>query len=75
MPTRYVFAVSETYVFVNGLDVRIMAGSAWNPNDPVVLAHPTLFADEPTLRGAMPGWEPEIEQATAAPGEKRRRGV
>jgi hypothetical protein len=41
----------------------------------MVLANPGLFTDDPPVVHPI-GWEPRVEQATAAPGEVResRRG-
>jgi hypothetical protein len=50
----------------------IQKGSAWYADHPIVVDHPDLFADTPT--DVFPrGWTPSpvVEQATAAPGEKR----
>lgn len=42
----------------------------WWAEHPLVLTHPDAFADQPSE--ILPrGWEPPVEQATAAPGEKR----
>lgn len=49
---------------------QIRRGQAWHAEHPLVLHYPDLFSDEPP--DVFPhGWEPEVEQATAAPGEKR----
>jgi len=58
--------------------VLVRAGEHWPASDPVVKAAPTLFSPDPRfgLRySAVPEPEP-LEQATAAPGERRtvRRG-
>jgi len=54
----------------------VQKGTAWHADHPLVLAHPDMFADDPPE--VLPrGWKPEkvvepvVEQATAAPGEKR----
>jgi hypothetical protein len=54
----------------------VQRGSAWHAEHPVVVSNPGVFGDEPP--DVLPrGWKPEraaepvIEQATAAPGEKR----
>lgn len=56
--------------------VYVREGDLWDADDPVVASHPDWFevAPEPK-RAARP--EPPVEQATAAPGEKRttRRAI
>jgi hypothetical protein len=48
----------------------IQEGQAWHANHPLVLAHPDAFSDDPPV--VFPrGWDPPVEQASAAPGEKR----
>lgn len=56
--------------------VTVVAESHWPANDPVVLAHPALFTDDPRcgLSYSVPPVDdqwPVVEQATKAPGEKR----
>jgi len=49
-------------------------GTPWHADHPIVTANPDLFGDEPHHDDVLPrGWkvEPAVEQATAAPGEKR----
>jgi hypothetical protein len=58
----------------DGSMVLIREGQPWSPNDPVVQFKPMLFrrdpeAQAPTSIGA--DGQPVVEQATAAPGEKR----
>ena len=49
----------------------VLEGQAWYDDDPVVIANPGLFADEP--RRVFRSVDREVvESATAAPGEKRR---
>jgi hypothetical protein len=62
-----------------GEQIHVPYGTHWSAKDPVVLAHPDLFSDDPRhgLYGQPPdGADAPVEQATAAPGEKRqvRRG-
>lgn len=66
----HVFAASTCAIRHGGVTVRLRIGDAWTANDPVVEAHPELFSEVPTdvKRSA-----PDVEQATAAPGEKRGR--
>jgi hypothetical protein len=50
-------------------------GEAWAADDPVVAENPAGFSDDPesigVLRRSGPAPAPVVEQATAAPGEKR----
>lgn len=64
----------------DGAQVLILKGTHWPADDPVVQAHPGLFSDDPRY-GLMftttpEGFDAPVEQATAAPGERRqtRRG-
>lgn len=65
------FATSTCFVTVNGMRMQLVEGQAWHTSSDVVRQHPNLFTDEPRVLGI-----PAVEQATAAPGEKRtaRRG-
>lgn len=61
--------------------VLVKKGEHWPADDPAVKASPSLFSADPRygLRYSAepPGYnDPPVEQATAAPGEKRsvRRG-
>jgi len=68
------FATSTCVVPFQGLRVTITAGEAWDATDPLVRSHPALFTDKPAVvRGTGPSGviERPVEQATAAPGEKR----
>ena len=50
----------------------VHAGTAWYADHPLVVHNPDAFSDDPTE--VLPrGWKPDpvVEQATAAPGEKR----
>lgn len=70
----YAFACvkSNVNVNVNGVWVTVKPTDVRFAADPVVLAHRALFSDTPTNVQRTPGWEPpEVEQATAAPGERR----
>jgi hypothetical protein len=72
MNPNYVYAHCDNVsTRVNGLPITIRRGECRYADDPVVLAHPDLFTDQPLLVTRFPGWEPDVEQATAAPGEKR----
>lgn len=63
-----------------GGNLRVPLGSHWDAEDPLVKAHPDLFTDDPAVglassvhRQAPPRVfvGPDVEQATAAPGEQR----
>lgn len=55
--------------------VQIVEGEAWRADDPVVAKHPEKFDSLPkVIRTTLPRHlrgEPVVEQATAAPGERR----
>lgn len=70
--STYVFAQSTTSVREpqNKYPTSIQQGSAWYADCPLVRAHPELFSSAPPVVYPQ-GWEPPVEQATAAPGEKR----
>jgi hypothetical protein len=66
-----VFATFSTWVTPT---VAINRGEAWDADDPVVLSHPDWFTSDPSqfARTSSASYgEPAVEQATAAPGEKR----
>lgn len=56
--------------------VQLVRGEAWASDDPVVAANPDQFDSDPeaagVLRRSVPA-APAVEQATAAPGERRSR--
>lgn len=75
---KIVYATGTRHVGPTGV---VRKGSHWPADDPIVLAHPDLFSDDPryglsysvTPEGFDdPAPEPPVEQATAAPGEKRQ---
>jgi hypothetical protein len=69
---KTVYAKNTSPVYVNGHIV--IAGQHWPADDPVVRAQPELFTDDARygLTASVPvPPEPVVEQATAAPGEKR----
>lgn len=54
----------------------VQGGQHWPADDPVVRANPTLFSADPRYGVSFSTpprelAEPPVEQATAAPGEKR----
>lgn len=79
MDIRY--ATATCYVpMPDGGRVKVIKGSHWPADDPIVLAHQDLFSGDARY-GLMytvqpDGYDAPVEQATAAPGEKRntRRG-
>jgi hypothetical protein len=69
---RYVFAIDTVAVRTSDspYPTRVHRGEVWHADHPFVVAHPDLFSDtHPTPHPR--GWEPAVEQATAAPGELR----
>jgi hypothetical protein len=66
------YAKWSTSIVVDGWPVTIVEGDSWDGDDPVVRQNPDAFADEPTVVRRSRPWEAPVEQATAAPGEKRR---
>lgn len=63
-------AIANAVVSLDGRKIPVQAGTAWSASDPVVKAHPEMFStDERYLRTSV---DRPVEQATAAPGEKRR---
>lgn len=64
------FCTATTTVWLpgSGVSVDLTAGRAMPADDPVVIAFPHLFRDVPTVYD----WTGTVvEQATAAPGERR----
>ena len=76
---KVVYACTTSPVYVEGRVVA--AGQHWPADDPIVLAQPSLFTDDPRYgltasrpvpeETEAPARETPVEQATAAPGEKR----
>ena len=73
-----VYAKSTTaFQGPDGFVVALHAGEVWADDDPIVKARPEQFSTVPTFARRSPGGGavdvvPYVEQATAAPGEKRR---
>lgn len=68
MSDNVAVAIQTANVTHRGERLHIQAGSAWDASDPVVREYPSLFTtDARALRRS----EPVVEQATAAPGERR----
>lgn len=58
----------------HGGQMTVREGSHWPADDPLVVAHRDLFTDDPAT-GLMYSRKPAevaVEQATAAPGERRQ---
>lgn len=58
-----------------GMPVTIRRGEAWRADDDVVARFPGMFTDDPSAaRSTQPSrsLRGRVEQATAAPGERRR---
>jgi hypothetical protein len=60
----------------DGTRVWVHIGQHWPADDPVVKKYPGLFADDPAVGLTFsvtprPDAPPPVEQATAAPGERR----
>ena len=69
---KYVFAKANGSFKFGGRSFKVVPGQVWDADCPLVAAYPDSFSDEPLK---VHGWtddEPApVEQATAAPGEKR----
>lgn len=74
---EHVFAIADFPVdFEHGGRVMVRKGTHWPAQDPVVQRYPDRFSDDPRwgmqyTREPTGYDEPPVEQATAAPGEKR----
>lgn len=71
----YVYALSDTSITnEHGVAFRLHKGEVWDANDPLVKHRPECFSDTPVIARVSKGegWRP-VEQATAVPGERRRR--
>lgn len=73
MATRIVYAKATAVLAHAGDRVRIGAGELWDGDDPLVTRYPDMFVDAPNVvrSTATENGYTEVEQATAAPGEKR----
>lgn len=72
MPSKkkYVFAVVNTTIMAPSRH-RLVVGDVYYADSPPVQRYPDMFSEDPPNIHPR-GWEsPEVEQATAAPGEKR----
>ena len=70
-----VYAKDWVHAPVNGQIRKFPPGSHWPADDPYVAANPGQFSDDPryhlAFTEARPGYLGDVEQATAAPGERR----
>jgi hypothetical protein len=62
------FARTTASVGYNGRLIRVVEDDAWLADDAFVRTHPELFGDSPRNLFTADG---RVEQATAAPGERR----
>lgn len=65
------FARTTGVTVFNGVRVRLAEDDPWDADDPFVVAHPEHFADRPLRTFGYSGASIDVEQASAAPGEKR----
>lgn len=70
-----VYATTTTMVTLDGAQHRVQKGTHWPADDPIVAAQPSAFSTDPRY-GMLYTREPDgynapVEQATAAPGERR----
>lgn len=71
MADEYVYATQDVWLMSGGNGTFVRRGDKYAADDPIVKAHPLAFQrDDPR---DVRGTSPVIEQATAAPGERRRR--
>lgn len=71
-----VYAKANRSLGFNGQVYALQEGQAWDGSDPVVLAHPDAFDVVPpdrVVQHSVPRRSGGVEQATAAPGERRNR--
>lgn len=77
MTINVVYAVTSRRVqLAGGMFSVVPKGSHWPADDPIVKANPDLFSPDPRfgmLYSVEPdGYDAPVEQATAAPGERRQ---
>ncbi len=68
---KYTFAASTCVVEWAPRPVRLKAGEAWDASDPFVKANPQHFTTDPGRLRRTVASSRTVEQATAAPGERR----
>jgi hypothetical protein len=78
MARHPVYAIDTVSVRTPGskYPTSIKKGERWWSDHPIVKEHPGVFAVEDPGEVFPRGWNdpPDVEQATAAPGEKRAAG-
>lgn len=72
MKLKFARYTTNTGLPGNPMTFYVEEGDAWDADDPIVKAHPELFSDTPVTVHSSFG-KRTVEQATAAPGEKRKR--
>jgi hypothetical protein len=66
------FCTVATTLGWKGQSVDLHPSQVWDANDPLVRAHPEYFSDVPAVLQQSTGVVRRgVEQASAAPGEKR----
>lgn len=70
-----VYATTTTMVTLGGAQHRVQKGTHWPADDPIVVAQPSIFSADPryglVFTREPAGYGDPVEQATAAPGERR----
>lgn len=69
-----VYATTTTIVALDGAQHRVQKGTHWPADDPIVVAQPSIFSADARyglLYTREPAGYNDVEQATAAPGERR----
>jgi len=70
--TPALYVVLDSFVTeVDGEPVTYRKGEAVHPDDPILKKNPTAFGPFAFVHPVKRKAEPRVEQATAAPGEKR----
>ena len=64
-------AVESFVTHVNGEPFQVSAGDLFDSRDPILKGRDLLFKPAEGYIRRSPAWRPEMEQATAAPGERR----
>lgn len=68
---EYVHPNCVAVVRHEGGRVRLNPADTWNADDPFVKARPDLFSSDPLDVAHSTGFDPAVERATKAPGERR----
>ncbi len=73
---KHVYAAANCATTTSeGLSVILREGDVWAADDPLTKLHPSLFSDTPPGPRFPRRTVAVVEQATAAPGERRGRLV